>query len=87
MHMIEQILNAIEINGYLISRLSISGIYFTSKSPAQMNQNPIAIAIRTTDNRFIEKFSVEMKIIMIKDPLKLILFPNLIACLPMIWEN
>lgn len=85
MHMIEQILNAIEINGYLISRLSISGIYFTSKSPAQMNQNPIAI--RTTDNRFIEKFSVEMKIIMIKDPLKVILFPNLIACLPMIWEN
>lgn len=85
MHMIEQILIAIEINGYLISRLSISGIYFTSKSPAQMNQNPIAI--RTTDNRFIEKFSVEMKIIMIKDPLKVILFPNLIACLPMIWEN
>lgn len=83
--MIEQILIAIEINGYLISRLSISGIYFTSKSPAQMNQNPIAI--RTTDNRFIEKFSVEMKIIMIKDPLKVILFPNLIACLPMIWEN
>lgn len=50
MHMIEQILIAIEINGYLISWLSISGIYFTSKSPTQMNQNPIAIAIRTTDN-------------------------------------
>lgn len=48
MHMSEQILIAIEINGYLISRLSVSGSYFTSKGPSQMNQNPIAI--RTTNN-------------------------------------